>query len=164
MAESRDNRIVRQHSPPRVETYDYIAQPTYDLYSRDMSDNKASEKSKVTVVLGASANPERYSHKAVVELAKHGHHPIPVHPSGKAVAGVNCLRNLSEIVGPVDTVTLYLGPTNSSPLIEHIIACKPKRLICNPGAENPTLEQAAAAAGIEVVEGCTLVMLRTNTY
>ena len=32
------------------------------------------------------------------------------------------------------------------------------------GAENPELARAAAAQGIEVVEGCTLVMLRTGEF
>ena len=34
----------------------------------------------------------------------------------------------------------------------------------NPGAENHELRKAAEAQGIEVVEGCTLVMLRTGTF
>lgn len=38
------------------------------------------------------------------------------------------------------------------------------RIIFNPGTENPTFEEAAKALGMEVVEGCTLVMLATGAY
>ncbi|MBC7126091.1 MAG: CoA-binding protein, partial [Bacteroidales bacterium] len=41
---------------------------------------------------------------------------------------------------------------------------KPKRLIFNPGTENPELEKLARKHGIDVVEGCTLVMLSNGTY
>jgi len=34
----------------------------------------------------------------------------------------------------------------------------------NPGAENHALAAKAKEAGIEVVEGCTLVMLRTGQF
>jgi hypothetical protein len=34
----------------------------------------------------------------------------------------------------------------------------------NPGAENSALAAEAEQAGIEVVEGCTLVMLRTGQF
>ena len=66
--------------------------------------------------------------------------------------------------GPIDTVTLYLGPARSEPLIEEIIDAKPRRIIMNPGAENAALAEKAEDAGIEVVEGCTLVMLRTGQF
>ncbi len=62
------------------------------------------------------------------------------------------------------TITLYLGPARSTPLIDEIVAAKPQRIILNPGAENEELAAAASGAGIEVVEGCTLVMLRTGLF
>jgi len=49
-------------------------------------------------------------------------------------------------------------------LIDEIVAAKPQRIILNPGAENEELAAAASGAGIEVVEGCTLVMLRTGLF
>ncbi len=65
---------------------------------------------------------------------------------------------------PIDTVTLYLGEPRSNPLIDEIIQAKPRRIIMNPGAENPSLAEKAEEAGIEVVEGCTLVMLQTGQF
>ncbi len=49
-------------------------------------------------------------------------------------------------------------------MIDEILAAKPQRIIFNPGAENEELAAAASSAGIEVVEACTLVMLRTGLF
>lgn len=116
------------------------------------------------VVLGASPNPDRYSNQAVRDLLAHGHTVLPIHPHAADIHGQPCLKNLQAVEGTVDTVTLYVGAEKSTALMEHILRLKPKRLIFNPGTENPTLEQAAQAQHIETVQGCTLVMLRTNQF
>ena len=59
-------------------------------------------------ILGASANPERYSHKALRMLQEHGHEPIPVHPALAEIADIPVHSSLSEIDGTIDTLTLYL--------------------------------------------------------
>ena len=119
---------------------------------------------RVTVVLGASAKPDRYSNKAVAMLLEHGHLTIPVHPSGREVQNLPCLKSLSALDRPVDTVTVYVGASNLEPEIDELIALSPRRIILNPGAENPMLQEKAEAAGIEVLEACTLVLLATGNY
>jgi predicted CoA-binding protein len=61
-------------------------------------------------------------------------------------------------------VTLYLSAARSTPLIEDILNARPNRIIFNPGAENEELGKAASSAGIEVVNGCTLVMLASGIF
>jgi predicted CoA-binding protein len=117
-----------------------------------------------TVVLGASAKPERYSFKAVMMLKEYGHDPIPVHPSGRGVGGIETLRSLDEAKDKVDTVTLYVGAATSQELSDQILQLRPRRIIMNPGAENAQLRHVAEAEGIEVIEGCTLVMLKTGAF
>ncbi len=121
-------------------------------------------KSLKVAVLGASAQVGKYSNQAVEMLKEYGHIAIPIHPSGREVAQLKTLRSLSEIEGPLDTLTLYVGPSTSSELSKEILAAKPRRIIMNPGAENNELKSSALAQGIEVVEGCTLVMLRTGQF
>lgn len=115
-------------------------------------------------VLGASANPERYSYKAVKRLQEAGHNVFPVHPSGKPIDGLTCYKLPEDIPEPIDTVTLYLGERNSTPLIDSILALRPRRVIINPGAENDELARRCGEAGIEIEEACTLVMLRLNRF
>lgn len=115
-------------------------------------------------VLGASGNPERYSYQAVVMLAEHGYGVYPVHPSAKPVDGHTCYPNLAAIPDPLDTITVYLSEKNSTPLIEEIIACRPRRVILNPGAESATLTSRCLAEDIQIAEACTLVLLRTGQF
>lgn len=116
------------------------------------------------VIIGASDNPERYSHQAQLLLRQHGHEVVPVHPKLAEIEGVPVVADVSAISGPVDTVTLYVGPQISLTLKDKLIALKPRRVIFNPGTENAALEQALMNAGIACEEACTLVLLRTGQF
>lgn len=120
-------------------------------------------KEKV-VILGASDNPERYSFKAFHMLREYGHESIPVTPKFTEFEGVQAFPSLRDIHFPVDTLTMYVGPKVSSELAEQIIALKPKRVIFNPGSENPNLAESLEKSGIETEEACTLVLLRTGQF
>jgi predicted CoA-binding protein len=122
------------------------------------------ERKRNVVVLGASTKRDRYSNQAVRLLASFDYRPIPVNPAFDEIEGLSCFPNLATIGEPVHTITLYLGRARSTPLIDQILAAKPERIILNPGAENEDLAAAASGAGIEVVEGCTLVMLQTGLF
>ena len=64
----------------------------------------------------------------------------------------------------IDTVTLYLGPAAQEAYYNAILDLKPRRIIFNPGTENPILNQLAIQKGIETIDACTLVMLKTGQY
>ncbi|NLF15833.1 MAG: CoA-binding protein [Lentisphaerae bacterium] len=115
-------------------------------------------------VLGASAKPERYSYQAVALLKAAGHAVYPVHPALETLQGLRVYHRLSEIPQALDTITVYLSPQHSSGLADAIVAARPRRVILNPGAENPDLARDLADAGIAVVEACTLVLLRTGQF
>ncbi|MEY2563898.1 MAG: uncharacterized protein QOH88_2091 [Verrucomicrobiota bacterium] len=124
----------------------------------------APRTTETVAVLGASPKPDRYAFKALELLHEYGHRTLPVNPAFDEILGEKCYPKISEAPGPIDTVTLYLGESRSTPLIPEIIGVKPRRIIMNPGAENSALAQKAEEAGIEVIEGCTLVMLRTGQF
>jgi uncharacterized protein len=116
------------------------------------------------VVLGASPKEDRYSNRAVRELANHEHNVYPVHPLCAEIHGKTCYKRLDDIPGEVDTLTLYVGKERSTQLMDNILSQKPRRIIMNPGAENELLEAKAKEHNIEVIRGCTLVMLRTKQF
>ena len=120
---------------------------------------------KKTVVLGASTNPGRYAYLATEMLAEYGYDVVPVGLRSGTVAGKDIIdiRTRPKIAG-VDTVTLYIGPAHQDGLLEYILDLKPARVIFNPGTENLPLEQALEKEGIDVLEACTLVMLRSGQY
>ena len=116
------------------------------------------------VIVGASDNPERYSHRALLSLRQHGHAVVPVHPKLAEIEGVPVVADLSAITGAVDTVTMYVGAAISAGLKDQLIALKPRRVIFNPGAENAHLQEALQQAGIACEEACTLVLLNTGQF
>ncbi len=122
------------------------------------------QEKRNVAVLGASPKPDRYSNQALRLLAKLDYRPLPVNPAFPEIEGMTCFPNLAAIGEPVHTVSLYLRESRSTPLIDDILAAQPQRIIMNPGAENEELAAAASSAGIEVVEACTLVMLRTGLF
>ena len=115
-------------------------------------------------VLGASNKPERYSHQAVVLLAKKGHAVFPIHPALAEIDGHRVFKKLADVPAPLQIVTMYVSPALSGGMAGEILAAKPVRVIFNPGTENPAMYGILEAAGIEVIEACTLVMLRTGQF
>ena len=118
---------------------------------------------KKTLILGASTNPSRYANLAAHRLVSNGHPIINVGLKAGEVAGV-AIEKPEFIHTDLDTITLYLGPQNQPEYYDYILKSKPKRIIFNPGTENPELESLAEQNGIETLEACTLVMLSTGQY
>ena len=119
--------------------------------------------SKKTLVLGASQNPSRYSFICINRLLAYRHPVVAVGRRQGEVAGVNIQTGTPE-EKDIDTITLYLNPTNQQPYYEYILGLQPKRIIFNPGTENDELYEMARQKGIEPIEACTLVMLSTGQY
>ncbi len=118
---------------------------------------------KKTLILGATINPARYSHLASIRLVAHGHPIINVGIKPGEVAG-QPIEKPKIIHNDIDTITLYLSPKNQIEYYNYILATKPKRLIFNPGAENPELEALAQENGILTEQSCTIVLLSTSQY
>lgn len=116
------------------------------------------------VIVGASDRPDRYAHKAMLALQKHGHETVLVHPRLKEISGLQVHATLQEITDGVDTVTMYVGPAASAGMAADLIALKPRRVIFNPGTESPELKSELRNAGIRAEEACTLVMLATGQF
>lgn len=124
-----------------------------------------SSRQETVLVMGASENPERYSNKAIKMLQEYHHHVVAL---GRKAGMVNETAFITEFPyheqGHIDTVTLYLNPLNQQSYQQAIIELKPARVIFNPGTENPEFEELLASKGIEPVEACTLVLLRTGQF
>jgi uncharacterized protein len=120
---------------------------------------------KRTVIIGATTNPARYAYIAARMLTDYQHEIIPVGLKEGEVFGKEILDILEKPpVKDVDTVTMYIGPQRQPEYYNYILDMKPRRIIFNPGTENEVLEKMAEDRGIEVVYGCTLVMLRSHQY
>ena len=115
-------------------------------------------------VLGASPKADRTSNQALHRLLQHGHEVIPVHPAHDAIDSVPVAKDLAAIDGPVDTLTVYVGPRRGEELIDQIVALDPGRVILNPGAESDLVESRLREQGIPVIRACTLVLLASGQF
>ncbi|SMD33034.1 hypothetical protein SAMN04488029_1397 [Reichenbachiella faecimaris] len=123
------------------------------------------EDKKLTVVLGATADPSRYAYLAAERLKNHKQPFKLVSIKKGELFGEPFLDLKSKpTISEVHTVTLYIGAVRLAEWHDYILNLNPKRIIFNPGTENLELAKAAEAMGIETVFGCTLVMLGTGQY
>lgn len=123
---------------------------------------------KKTLILGATPNPSRYAYIAASMLSQYGHPFVPVGIKKGEVFGQKILSKAEAdaMLKPRDihTITLYVNPLRQQEWYDFLLNLQPQRIIFNPGTENPALAERAQAQGIETVEACTLVMLRTGQY
>ncbi|MBS1682587.1 MAG: CoA-binding protein [Bacteroidetes bacterium] len=120
---------------------------------------------KKTVIIGATTNQSRYAYLAADNLQQKGIDFVPVGIKKGNVFGKEILdlRKRPEI-NEVDTITLYINPSHQLEWYNYFLSLKPKRVIFNPGTENPELVAILESKNIDAVEACTLVMLRTGQF
>ncbi|UYW00530.1 CoA-binding protein [Flavobacterium agricola] len=116
-----------------------------------------------TLVLGASTNPDRYAYKAIASLLSYGHDVVAIGKKSETVLGIQ-IQTQPELYADIDTVTLYVNPTNQREYYDYIIALKPRRVLFNPGTENPELFTLLTENGIAYEAACTLVLLATQQF
>ena len=118
---------------------------------------------KKTLILGASENKSRYSNLATNNLVGKGHEVVAIGKRPGQINGVAIETEKLPLTG-IDTVTLYLNPTNQKQYYNYILSLQPKRVIFNPGTENDEFEGLLKEKGIKWQEACTLVLLSTGQY
>ncbi|MDF1574672.1 MAG: CoA-binding protein [Bacteroidales bacterium] len=119
--------------------------------------------SKKTVVLGASPNPVRFSHKAVKSLLRHDQEVVAVGFREGLIVDQEILVGQPPVEG-VHTVSVYIGSSRQADYYDYIISLKPKRVIFNPGTVNPEFMARLKREGIEPVAECMLVLLNEDEY
>lgn len=117
----------------------------------------------ITLVVGASKNPERYSYKAIRSLISNGYPVLAYGLRNEYVDGIAIQTDL-DFKEAIHTITMYVGPDRQSEIIPKLLKLKPQRIIFNPGTENPIFIEKAIQQGIKTELVCTLVLLSTGQY
>ena len=118
---------------------------------------------KKTLVLGASLKPNRYSYFAVKRLLDFDSEVFALGNRKGEVHGVTVTTE-KNVFPNVHTVTLYLNAKMQVEYYDYVISLQPKRVIFNPGTENPEFYKLLKGHDIAFEEACTLVLLSTNQY
>lgn len=116
-----------------------------------------------TLVFGASLKSNRYSNLAIRKLVKYNKDVVAFGLKTGEVEGVHIEDEL-KMYDDIHTVTLYLSPPRQVEYYDYIVSLEPKRVIFNPGTENPQFYNILKQNNIGVEVACTLVMLSTNQY
>jgi len=118
---------------------------------------------KKTLVFGASPNPSRFAFRAVGRLLEHNYEVVPLGIRKGKIHGLDIELEQKQFKD-IHTITMYMGAQRQEPYLDYLLSLKPKRIIFNPGAENPQFSAMAEQHGIEVIDACTLVMLSIGNY
>ncbi len=115
-------------------------------------------QAKDIVVMGVSNNKNRSSYIATELLNKRGYHIHAFGAKESKSADIEIKKDVEKLQN-VDAVSIFYSPEKQIEYYDYIIELDPKRIIFNPGTENPELEKIAEKNKIEVVKGCTIAML-----
>jgi len=118
---------------------------------------------KKTLVLGASLKTNRYSNMALHRLIDNNISTNAYGLKSGIVAGVSIDITLTNYKN-IHTITLYLNPKRQHDFYQYIISLEPKRVIFNPGTENPELMSLLENYQITYEVACTLTLLATGQY
>jgi predicted CoA-binding protein len=116
-----------------------------------------------TLVFGASLKPYRYSNMAVKRLVDNRTETEAFGLKAGIINGVEIKTKLDNFED-IDTISMYVGKKNQPMYYENIIKINPRRIIFNPGTENPEFYKILKDNGIAIEEACTLVLLSTGQY
>lgn len=116
-----------------------------------------------TLIVGASANSNRYAYLAAERLLKYGYEIELIGKRADLVFG-QTIDTDKKPFNDIDTVSLYVSAKNQEEYYDYIVSLKPRRVIFNPGTENSELEKILSKNNIEWEHACTLVLLETNQY
>ena len=116
-----------------------------------------------TLVIGASTNKERYSYKAIHNLVDKSHQVVAI-GAQKGIAFDVHIEIEKIQFQAIDTVTLYISAKVQPEYYDYIISLHPRRVIFNPGTENPEFYAILKQNNISYEVACTLVMLATNQF
>lgn len=118
---------------------------------------------KKTLVIGATPNRQRYAYIATEMLLDYEHEVILYGVKRGNIRDLTILNDWPSDAD-IDTITLYINPRIQEGYYDKILAMNPRRIIFNPGTENPILTDLAHSQNISTLNACTLVLLRTNQY
>lgn len=110
-------------------------------------------------VVGATTNPHRYGNLIMKRLMENGYNTIPVTPAYDEVEGVEAFPSILDLEFAPDVVNFVVNPKIGKDVLVDCIEKGVKRIWLQPGTHSHELVEKAEEAGIEVIEGCILVVL-----
>ena len=122
-----------------------------------MTELTASDAQPTVAVLGASSDRSKFGNKCVRAFASAGYRVHPVNLAASEIEGFPAYRSLAEVPGDLDRISVYLPPHVTAALLDEIAARGAREVWFNPGSADRRVLEAAAARGIPLRDGCSIV-------
>ena len=108
---------------------------------------------KTIAMVGASADPTKFSYGVLRVLHETGYDMIPVNPTeaGNEIRGLTCYESLSSIERPVDMVQVFRTSEAAYDVTKEAIDIGAKVIWMQIGVRNDKAAEMAEAAGLKVV-------------
>ncbi|MBI4362512.1 MAG: CoA-binding protein [Euryarchaeota archaeon] len=105
---------------------------------------------KTIAVVGCSKNPEKEAYLIPKYLKDRGYRVIPVNPTADEILGEKCAKNLADLPGPVDIVSVF-RPGEETPSIVKEAIGKAKVVWMQTGIESEEAWDIGRDNGVEVI-------------
>lgn len=119
---------------------------------RDEDIGRILRETRRIALVGASARPERASHRVMEFLLRHGFEVVPVNPgvAGQRIHGQLAVATLDE-AAPLDLVDVFRAAEHVEPLMADAIRLGARTVWMQLGVVNEAAAAAGRAAGVTVV-------------
>ena len=110
-------------------------------------------ESRVIALIGASARPERASHRVMRFLQTRGHKVYPVNPreAGNTINGETVLASLDEVPAPVDMVDIFRRSSEAGDAVDDAIRIAAKTVWLQLDVIDEDAARRAEQAGLTVI-------------
>ncbi len=112
-------------------------------------------------VAGASNNHEKYGYKVFRALRDSNRNAVPIHPLAPIVDDVKGFAHIQDIPHKIESLSIITPPEVTQRIVDEAIAAGVANIWMQPGAEHNEASEKARAAGINVIDdgSCILVAL-----
>lgn len=130
--------------------------------SADADIARVLSETRTIALVGASADPQRPSHRVMAFLLANGYEVYPVNPrlAGQQLLGRTVYPELGAIPVAVDMVDVFRQPRYLQAIVREAVDLGVKTLWTQLGVVDTAAAQAAERAGLEVVQDrCPVIEL-----
>lgn len=112
---------------------------------------------KKIAIIGASANRGKFGNKAVRAYKDDGWDVYPVNTAESTIEDLTVYRDILEVPGELDRISVYVPPAIGLQLIEKIAEKNSGEVWFNPGSDSDELLDRAKELGVNSMIGCSIV-------
>lgn len=119
---------------------------------------------KSVAIIGASADPRKFGHRAVRAFRRQGYTVFPINPNEAEVDGLKTYPSVLDVPDPIDMATFYVPPDVGQSVMVDVAKKRIAEVWLNPGSESDELISLARALNIEPILACSILGIGENPY